>query len=85
MPAALAQAGKHRREEASPRSALRASLGRLLRAPRSALRAWLGRLKRSQAVGSVGMPAAHAQPGKHRREEASPRSALRASLGRHLH
>jgi hypothetical protein len=28
MPAALAQAGKHRREEASPRSALRASLGR---------------------------------------------------------
>jgi hypothetical protein len=33
----------------SHRSALRASLGRLLRAPRSTLRAWLGPLKRNRA------------------------------------
>jgi hypothetical protein len=67
MPAAIAQPGKHGREEASPRSALRASLGHLLRAPRSALRAWLGRLKRSQEVGSGGVwkPVAHAQPSKY--------------------
>ena len=86
MPAALAQPGKHGREEASPRSALRASLGRLLRAPRSALRASLGRLKRSQAVGSGGVrkPVAQAQPSKYRTENAPPRSALRASLGRLL-
>jgi hypothetical protein len=43
---------------------------RPLRAPRSALRASLGRLKRS---GCRRMPAALAQAGKHRREEASPR------------
>jgi hypothetical protein len=86
MPAALAQPGKHGREEASPRSALRASLGRLLRAPRSALRASLGRLKRSQAVGSGGVqkPVAQAKPSKYRAEDAPPRSALRASLGRLL-
>jgi hypothetical protein len=60
-------AGQATAEGTSPRSALRASLGRLLRAPRSALRAWLGRLKRSQAVGSGGVrkPVAHAQPSKY--------------------
>jgi hypothetical protein len=82
MPAALAQAGKHRREEASPRSALRASLGRRAqpvggRNPTAPWAEW-------QAAAHVQMPAAIAQPGKHGREEASPRSALRASLGRLL-
>ena len=46
-PVAQAQPGKHRQEKAPPRSALRASLGRLLRSPRSALRASLGRLRRT--------------------------------------
>jgi hypothetical protein len=40
-------------EEAPPRSALRASLGRLLRSPRSALRASLGRLRRTHGPTSA--------------------------------
>ena len=40
-------------EKAPPRSALRASLGRLLRSPRSALRASLGRLRRTHGPTSA--------------------------------
>jgi hypothetical protein len=71
-PAAHSQPGKHRREEASPRSALRASLGRILRAPRSARRS--------------GASNAHLAPRSARGSDASnaagPAAAVRGSLRR---